>query len=163
MKKSSSFKFSVWLGIAVLSLFQSVNVISAELLLKVTEIDGTHQYISVADGLKLSFSPNSLTIYNDGHSLSYSLENVSRITYVIDDKPSVSIDAIRKDSRISVSTEGIAVSLPGIHRLTLVTITGQVIFSDEFTDNINILRNEYPAGLAVLIIDNSLSIKIYSK
>lgn len=162
MKKFLSIPLACF-AIAVLALSQSACLMAGELHLKVVDINGTDQLVSVSDGLEVSFSDNSLTITDDTHSLSYALTDVSKLTYVYAESPVVSIDRVEETPLLKLTPEGIEITLSGEHRLDAVTISGNQVLTEVFTDAIHIDRDRLPAGVIILSVDNSFSLKISAR
>lgn len=143
-------------------LVQAIVLMAGELLLKITDHDGTERFVSVTDGLEISFSENDLTIRDNAHSIGYSLSDVKRLEYVLTD-PMVSIDRIEVTPGICVTSDGVELSMGGAHRLRVVTLGGNSLLTEEFTDRIVIGRDKLPSGVFILSVDGVFSLKIYSK
>ncbi|MDE6536376.1 MAG: hypothetical protein K2K82_10275 [Muribaculaceae bacterium] len=143
-------------------LVQAIVLMAGELHLKITGQNGTERFVSVTDGLEISFSENDLTIRDDAHSISYSLSDVKRLEYVLTDQID-SIDRIEVTPRINITPAGVELSMGGDHRLRVVTLGGNSLLTEDFTDRIVIGRDKLPAGVLILSVDDAFSLKISSK
>ena len=115
--------------------------------------------VNVSNGLKVTFGDSEMAVVSLDDSTIYSLDSVSRLSYIKLDSSEVEEIDVKQAPVFTFTLSGIEVNAEGRHRVDVTDTAGRVIMTYQMTDNLFIPKNSLPAGVAIITVDTSSAFK----
>ena len=157
------YKSFIKIALVLVSFIAGCGIAVANTHLVIHFQSGDCRNVEVTDGLKVAFEGGEMTVAGHDDSAIYSLDDVSRISYMRADESGAREIADTSAPSLTFTPSGAVITADGRHRVDVVDTAGRSIMSCIMTDTLFIPVDQLPAGVVIVTVDSRRAIKIATR